>query len=102
MFILFYLGLTVAEVPPTIQYTIQVLWIHLLITISFNFALQDLCEYQIDETFRIPELGTVVGGLLLKGIVREGSELMLGLLKLGNYKHLFLRNGVLLYTLSLF
>ncbi|KAK7582355.1 hypothetical protein V9T40_013800 [Parthenolecanium corni] len=46
----------------------------------------DLCEYQIDETFRIPELGTVVGGLLLKGIVREGTELMLGPLDDGSYK----------------
>ncbi|XKL59482.1 hypothetical protein PGB90_000498 [Kerria lacca] len=47
---------------------------------------QDLCEFQIDETFRIPELGTVVGGLLLKGVIREGIELMMGPLDDGRYQ----------------
>ncbi|CAG2056252.1 unnamed protein product [Timema podura] len=26
---------------------------------------QELCEFQIDETFRVPEIGTVIGGLLI-------------------------------------
>lgn len=37
-----------------------------------------MCEFQIDETFRVPELGTIVGGLLVKGVIREGTELMMG------------------------
>lgn len=47
---------------------------------------QDLCEFQIDETFRIPELGSVVGGLLLKGIIREDTELMMGPMDDGRYQ----------------
>lgn len=39
---------------------------------------QDLCEFQVDETFRIPEIGTVVGGLLIKGVVTEGAKLLIG------------------------
>jgi len=40
--------------------------------------LQELCEFQIDETFRVPEVGTVVGGLLTKGVITEGAELVIG------------------------
>lgn len=39
---------------------------------------QELCEFQIDETFRVPEVGTVVGGLLTKGVVTEGTRLVIG------------------------
>ncbi|KAL0269757.1 UNVERIFIED_CONTAM: hypothetical protein PYX00_007387 [Menopon gallinae] len=39
---------------------------------------QDLCEFQVDETFRIPEIGTVVGGLLIKGVIMEGAKLLIG------------------------
>jgi hypothetical protein len=42
------------------------------------FYLQELCEFQIDETFRVPEVGTVVGGLLTKGVITEGAELLIG------------------------
>jgi len=42
------------------------------------FYLQELCEFQIDETFRVPEVGTVVGGLLTKGVITEGAELVIG------------------------
>lgn len=42
------------------------------------FCLQELCEFQIDETFRVPEVGTVVGGLLIKGVVAEGVKLVVG------------------------
>jgi GTPase len=37
-----------------------------------------LCEFQIDETFRVPEVGTVVGGLLAKGVITEGAKLVIG------------------------
>jgi hypothetical protein len=41
-------------------------------------CLQELCEFQIDETFRVPEVGTVVGGLLTKGVISEGAKLVIG------------------------
>jgi GTPase len=37
------------------------------------------CGFQIDETFRVPEVGTVIGGLLTKGIIPEGTKLQIGL-----------------------
>lgn len=36
----------------------------------------------MDETFRIPEVGTVVGGLLIKGVVLEGANLLIGVYNL--------------------
>lgn len=35
-------------------------------------------EFQIDETFRVPEVGIVVGGLLTRGMIREGDQLLVG------------------------
>ncbi|KDR21701.1 GTP-binding protein 2 isoform X1 [Zootermopsis nevadensis] len=46
---------------------------------------QELCEFQIDETFRVPEVGTVVGGLLIKGVVAEGVKLVVGPLNDGRF-----------------
>lgn len=51
-----------------------------------EFLEQELCEFQIDETFRVPESGAVVGGLLLKGVIREGMDLMMGPLDDGRYE----------------
>lgn len=40
--------------------------------------IQDLTEFQVDELFTVPGVGTVVGGNLKRGSVREGDDLMLG------------------------
>lgn len=47
---------------------------------------QEPCEFLIDETFRIPEIGTVAGGLLTKGVVTEGSKLFLGPFNDGKFR----------------
>ncbi|BES97818.1 unnamed protein product [Nesidiocoris tenuis] len=39
---------------------------------------QELPEFQIDEIFRVADVGTVVGGLLTKGVITERSELLVG------------------------
>ncbi|XP_014275883.1 GTP-binding protein 2 isoform X2 [Halyomorpha halys] len=39
---------------------------------------QEPCEFQIDEIFRVADVGTVVGGLLTKGVITEGSEVLVG------------------------
>ncbi|XP_065216061.1 GTP-binding protein 2 [Planococcus citri] len=52
-----------------------------------EFLEQELCEFQIDETFRVPDSGTIVGGLLIKGVIREGMELMIGPLDDGRYQN---------------
>lgn len=35
-------------------------------------------EFQIDETFQVPDVGTVVGGLLTRGVLREDDRLLAG------------------------
>jgi len=39
---------------------------------------QDTTEFQIDELFSIPGVGTVAGGLIQRGSIRQGDQLMLG------------------------
>jgi GTPase len=46
----------------------------------------DLTEFQIDETFRIPRVGTILGGLLTQGTLTEGTSLLLGPLHDGSFK----------------
>lgn len=40
--------------------------------------LQDPCEFQVDEIFNIPNLGSIVGGRLVKGVIQAGDFLLLG------------------------
>jgi hypothetical protein len=40
--------------------------------------LQEQCEFQVDETIRVPEVGVVVGGLLTQGVITEGMNLVIG------------------------
>ncbi|CAL1531257.1 unnamed protein product [Lymnaea stagnalis] len=47
---------------------------------------QDMTEFQIDELFTVPDVGTVVGGIILRGSIREGDRLMLGPSDDGNFK----------------
>lgn len=42
-------------------------------------------EFQIDETFYVSDVGIVVGGLLVSGIIRAGDELHLGPLHDGSF-----------------
>ncbi|UYV79572.1 GTPBP2 [Cordylochernes scorpioides] len=46
---------------------------------------QELTEFQVDETFKIPDVGTVVGGLLVRGVIREGDQLWAGPSEAGAY-----------------
>jgi GTPase len=38
----------------------------------------DHTEFQIDELFSVPQVGTVVGGVIRRGSIREGEKLLLG------------------------
>ncbi|CAI5770733.1 GTP-binding protein 2 isoform X1 [Podarcis lilfordi] len=40
--------------------------------------MQQLTEFQVDEIYTVPEVGTVVGGTLSSGICREGDNLVVG------------------------
>lgn len=47
-------------------------------TEDLSYAVSQSSELQVDETFEVPGIGTVVSGLMIEGIIREGDELLLG------------------------
>ncbi|CAK6953149.1 GTP-binding protein 2 [Scomber scombrus] len=50
--------------------------------------MQQLTEFQVDEIYTVPEVGTVVGGTLYSGICREGDHLVVGPTDLGQFHKL--------------
>ncbi|CAG0888514.1 unnamed protein product [Darwinula stevensoni] len=46
---------------------------------------QEPVQFQVDDTWDIPDVGTVVGGLLTKGILTENTQLLLGPLQDGEF-----------------
>lgn len=43
-------------------------------------------EFQIDETFWIPRVGTILGGLVTQGVIKEKTSMLLGPLDDGSFK----------------
>ncbi|XP_063047757.1 GTP-binding protein 2-like [Engraulis encrasicolus] len=50
--------------------------------------MQQLTEFQVDEIYTVPDVGTVVGGTLYSGICREGEQLVVGPTQEGEFKRL--------------
>ncbi|XP_034041446.1 GTP-binding protein 2-like [Thalassophryne amazonica] len=50
--------------------------------------MQQLTEFQVDEIYTVPEVGTVVGGTLYSGICREGDHLVVGPTDSGQFHNL--------------
>lgn len=50
--------------------------------------MQQLTEFQIDEIYTVPDVGTVVGGTLYSGICREGEPLVVGPTDDGEFREL--------------
>jgi len=40
---------------------------------------KECCQFQIDEIFKVPDIGTIVGGVLAQGVVNIGTELVIGI-----------------------
>ncbi|KAK9889434.1 hypothetical protein WA026_004703 [Henosepilachna vigintioctopunctata] len=47
---------------------------------------QETAEFQIDENFRAGNIGQVLGGLLIKGVISEGTTLQIGPMKDGSFQ----------------
>ena len=39
---------------------------------------QQPAEFQVDELFNVPEVGTVLGGILTRGVVQVGDSILVG------------------------
>uniref|UniRef100_A0AAY4DEG3 Tr-type G domain-containing protein n=1 Tax=Denticeps clupeoides TaxID=299321 RepID=A0AAY4DEG3_9TELE len=50
--------------------------------------MQQLTEFQVDEIYTVPDVGTVVGGTLYSGICREGEQLVVGPMDDGQFQEL--------------
>lgn len=50
--------------------------------------MQQFTEFQVDEIYTVPEVGTVVGGTLYSGICREGDDLVVGPTDAGHFHKL--------------
>ncbi|KAE9531685.1 hypothetical protein AGLY_010891 [Aphis glycines] len=46
---------------------------------------QECCQFQIDEIFKVPDIGTIVGGVLTQGVVNVATELVIGPLDNGTF-----------------
>jgi GTPase len=49
-------------------------------------------EFQMDETYSVPGVGTVVSGTVLKGVIRLNDTLMLGPDSLGHFQAISIRS----------
>uniref|UniRef100_A0A087Y1M5 GTP binding protein 2b n=1 Tax=Poecilia formosa TaxID=48698 RepID=A0A087Y1M5_POEFO len=50
--------------------------------------MQQLTEFQVDEIYSVPDVGTVVGGTLYSGVCREGERLVVGPTEEGRFLRL--------------
>ncbi|XP_015260022.1 PREDICTED: GTP-binding protein 2-like [Cyprinodon variegatus] len=50
--------------------------------------MQQLPEFQVDEIYSVPDVGTVVGGTLYSGVCREGERLVVGPTEEGRFLRL--------------
>ncbi|XP_018330152.1 GTP-binding protein 1 [Agrilus planipennis] len=57
-----------------------------LLTTRMEYHENEPAEFQIDDTYSVPGVGTVVSGTVLKGIIRLNDTLMLGPDPLGHFQ----------------
>ena len=41
-------------------------------------AEQERAEFRVDEVYSVPDVGTVVSGILVRGVIRENDHLVIG------------------------
>lgn len=63
-----------------------------LLTTRMEACLDEPAEFQIDDLYAVPGVGTVVSGTTLKGIIKIGDNLQLGPDPLGQFKTVQIRS----------
>lgn len=63
-----------------------------LLSTRMKCNLTSPAEFQIDDTFSVPGVGTVVSGTLLQGMVRLNDTLMLGPDPLGQFQPMVIKS----------
>ncbi|KAJ8934680.1 hypothetical protein NQ318_015149 [Aromia moschata] len=63
-----------------------------LLTTRMEYHENEPAEFQIDDTYSVPGVGTVVSGTTLKGVIRLNDILMLGPDPLGNFQQIAVKS----------
>ncbi|CAF0825149.1 unnamed protein product [Adineta ricciae] len=63
-----------------------------LLTTRMDACLDEPAEFQIDDLYAVPGVGTVVSGTTLKGVIKLGDNLQLGPDPLGQFKSVQIRS----------
>ncbi|XP_018578938.1 GTP-binding protein 2 [Anoplophora glabripennis] len=53
---------------------------------------QESPEFHIDENFKAGDLGQILGGLLTKGVITEGSKMQIGPMKNGSFQNVIVKS----------
>ncbi|KAJ8975811.1 hypothetical protein NQ317_013742 [Molorchus minor] len=53
---------------------------------------QESPEFQIDENFKAGDVGQILGGLLMKGVLTEGTKLIIGPMKNGTFQDVSIKS----------
>lgn len=69
-----------------------------LLSTRMDACLDEPAEFQIDDLYSVPGVGTVVSGTTLKGVIKIGDNLQLGPDPLGQFKTVQIRSS---FALSL-
>ncbi|XP_013391354.1 GTP-binding protein 2-like [Lingula anatina] len=59
---------------------------------SREHLLQEPALHMVDEVYTVPEVGTVVGGTLVRGCIKEGEKLLAGPTDNGHFKEVFIHS----------
>ncbi|KAJ8963542.1 hypothetical protein NQ317_019039 [Molorchus minor] len=63
-----------------------------LLTTRMEYHENEPAEFQIDDTYSVPGVGTVVSGTTLRGVIRLNDVLMLGPDPLGNFQQIAVKS----------
>jgi GTPase len=63
-----------------------------LLTTKMEYHENEPAEFQIDDTYSVPGVGTVVSGTTLKGVIRLNDTLMLGPDPLGHFQQIAVKS----------
>ena len=53
---------------------------------------QQPAEFHVDELFNVHEVGLVLGGILKRGVMKEGDKMRIGPLQGGSFRHTRVRS----------
>ncbi|XP_063692306.1 GTP-binding protein 1-like isoform X1 [Bolinopsis microptera] len=63
-----------------------------LLSVRNNYVVGDIAEFQIDDTYSVPGVGTVISGTCMRGLIKTNDALLMGPDSLGNFKPIIVKS----------